>query len=129
MHHKGGFQRWKELITFPFEKFTVYQQTKKKNQPQKKKTLHLNISVPQKGSVEKCPMFFSFPCKTAQNGLMVGLDYLSALSNLNDATSLQKEQNLSYLDYCRFLSKIFYTFLGRFGPGESSHTFLTPVGS
>lgn len=30
MHHKGGFQRWKELITFAFEKFTVYQQTKKK---------------------------------------------------------------------------------------------------
>lgn len=61
MHHKGGFQRWKELITFAFEKFTVYQQTKKKNQPQKKKTLHLNISVPQKGFCGEVSHVFQFP--------------------------------------------------------------------
>lgn len=47
MCHKEGFQRRKELMTSAFEKFTVYQQTKKKKE-KKKKTLHLHISVPQK---------------------------------------------------------------------------------
>lgn len=48
MCHKG-FQRRKELMTSAFEKFTVYQQTKKKKEKKNKKTLHLHISVPQKG--------------------------------------------------------------------------------
>lgn len=37
MCHKG-FQRRKELMTSAFEKFTVYQQTKKKKEKKNKKT-------------------------------------------------------------------------------------------
>ena len=92
MCHKG-FQRRKELMTSAFEKFTVYQQTKKKKKKKQENSSSAHFSPSEEVLWRDVPcLFFSFPWKTAQSGLMVGLDYLSALSNLNDAMSLQKEK-------------------------------------
>lgn len=60
MHHKGGFQRWKELITFPFEKFTVYQQTKKKTTTKEENSSSEYFS-PSEGFCGEVSHVFQFP--------------------------------------------------------------------